>query len=84
MWACKNRTDIFRTRISCFRNYGMDKKTNILEFCQGYIKILLKELYTALEENIIACYEDAAPYISDGDLKKMLETGVADNYEDQY
>lgn len=50
----------------------------------SYIKILLKELYTELEDNIIACYEDAAPYISDGDLKKMLETGVTDNYEDQY
>ena len=50
----------------------------------SYIKILLKELYTSLEEDITACYEEAAPYISDSDLKKMLETGVTDNYEDQY
>ena len=50
----------------------------------SYIKILLKELYDELEQNIIDCYEEAAPYISNSDLKKMLETGVADNYEDQY
>ena len=50
----------------------------------SYIKILLRELYARLEEDITACYEEAAPYISDSDLKKMLETRVADTYEDQY
>ena len=48
----------------------------------SYLKVLLKEFYAEIKNNIMDCYEDAAPFISDGDLKKMLDVN-GDTYENQ-